>query len=64
MSLFQQIRACVVQALDSASGHLYHLYGELVGKDLDQLLNQGLGAAARENLKQLGHNHWSLQEND
>lgn len=49
---------------DSASGHLYHLYGELVGKDLDQLLNQGLGAAARENLKQLGHNHWSLQEND
>lgn len=49
---------------DSASGHLYHLYGKLVGKDLDQLLNQGLGAAERENLKQLGHNHWSLQEDE
>ncbi|MBO6920472.1 MAG: alpha/beta hydrolase [Rhizobiaceae bacterium] len=50
--------------IDSASGHLYHIYGKLVGNDLDQLLNQGLGAAERENLKQLGYNHWSLQEDD
>ena len=49
---------------DSASGHLYHLYGERVGNDLDQLLNQGLGAAERMGLKQIGENHWSLQDVD
>ena len=46
--------------IDSASGHLYHIYGTQVGNDLDQLLNQGLGAAERTGLKQVGDNHWSL----
>ncbi|NRB31741.1 MAG: alpha/beta hydrolase [Rhizobiaceae bacterium] len=46
---------------DSASGHLYHIYGALVGSDLDQLLNQGLGADERSGLRKIGSNHWSMQ---
>ncbi len=45
----------------STSGHLYHLYDATVGHDLDQLLNGGLRAEARENLVHLGDNLWRLE---
>ena len=47
---------------DSASGHLYHIYGELVGHDLDQLLNEGIDASKRQGLTQIGTNLWSLTQ--
>ena len=50
--------------VDSASGHLYHIYGPRVGQDLDQLLNKGLGAADRDGLVRIGQNHWSLLPDD
>ncbi|NRB03155.1 MAG: alpha/beta hydrolase [Rhodobacteraceae bacterium] len=49
---------------DSASGHLYHVYGTRVGQDLDRLINKGLGAAERDGLVRIGHNHWSLVGED
>lgn len=47
---------------DSPTGHLYHIYSEDVGSDLDQLLNGGLHAAERRNLVRTGPNTWNLQE--
>lgn len=44
----------------SASGHLYHIYSKEVGRDLDRLLNKSETAAARQNLEQIGSNHWRL----
>jgi pimeloyl-ACP methyl ester carboxylesterase len=47
---------------DSPTGHLYHIYSTAVGRDLDQLLNDGLHAGARRNLDQAGPNTWRLRE--
>ncbi|TCM73369.1 alpha/beta hydrolase [Rhodovulum steppense] len=47
---------------DSPTGHLYHIYSDEVGDDLDQLLNGGLHAAERRNLVQTGSNMWSLRQ--
>lgn len=44
-----------------ASGHVYHLYHDLVINDLSQLLNDGTQASQRSNLKQTGENYWRLQ---
>lgn len=46
---------------NSPTGHLYHIYSADVGRDLGQLLNQGLKAADRSNLRQVGPNLWSMQ---
>jgi esterase/lipase superfamily enzyme len=43
------------------SGHLYHLYNDIVASDLAQLLNNGKPASQRSNLKQTGENYWLLQ---
>ena len=43
------------------SGHLYHLYHEIVASDLSQLLNDGKSASQRSNLKQTGESYWRLQ---
>ena len=43
------------------SGHVYHLYHKTVVKDLAQLLNEGIPASQRSNLKQAGKNYWRLQ---
>jgi esterase/lipase superfamily enzyme len=48
----------------SPTGHLYHIYSEDVGDDLDQLLNDGLTAAARRNLVQTGPNTWTMRPDD
>ncbi|GAA0300720.1 hypothetical protein GCM10008966_21770 [Rhodovulum strictum] len=45
----------------SPTGHLYHVYNAEVGADMDQLLNQGLSAAARRNMVQLEANLWRLE---
>jgi len=45
----------------SPTGHLYHVYDALVGADMDLLLNQGLSASERPNLRQAGLNLWRLQ---
>ena len=45
----------------SPTGHLYHVYDRLVGADMDLLLNRGLRAAERPNLRQAGPNLWRLQ---
>ncbi|MEM1235527.1 MAG: alpha/beta hydrolase [Pseudomonadota bacterium] len=42
------------------TGHLYHIYDDTVGEDLNALLNGGLRAAARLNLEQTGPNTWSF----
>jgi len=49
---------------DSPTGHLYHIYNPIVGRDLDQLLNGGLNAAERRNLHFMGHNLWRLRGTD
>jgi len=43
------------------SGHLYHLYNNIVVDDLTQLLDGGKPASQRSNLKPIGNNHWLLQ---
>ena len=43
------------------SGHVYHLYNEVVIEDIAQLLNENKNASERINLKQTGNNYWSLQ---
>ena len=43
------------------SGHLYHLYHDIVINDLVQLLNGDKTASQRTNLKQSGDNFWRLQ---
>ena len=43
------------------SGHLYHLYHDVVAGDLVQLLDGDKPAAQRSNLKRTGENHWLLQ---
>jgi esterase/lipase superfamily enzyme len=48
----------------SPTGHLYHVYNDEVGDDLDQLLNQGLRAAERRNLVQVSPNLWRLQRSE
>jgi len=48
----------------SPTGHLYHIYNEEIGADIDQLLNQGLLAAERRNMLQTGPNLWRLQPGD
>lgn len=45
----------------SPTGHLYHVYNVEVGADMDQLLNQHLPAAERQNMLQVGPNLWRLQ---
>ncbi|MEP2782831.1 MAG: alpha/beta hydrolase [Pseudoruegeria sp.] len=45
----------------SPTGHLYHVYNDEVGADLDQLLNDGQQADMRSNLVRTGENTWSLQ---
>lgn len=44
----------------SPSGHLYHLYSDEVGADLNLILTESLGAAERPNLRQIGENRWAL----
>ena len=44
-----------------ASGHLYHIYGAEVGRDIGTLLSQGTRAAERSGLKAAGGNLWMLQ---
>ncbi|WP_371039313.1 MULTISPECIES: alpha/beta hydrolase [unclassified Rhodosalinus] len=46
----------------SPTGHLYHIYSAAVGADLRQLLNDGLRAADRSGLLQVGTNKWRLQQ--
>jgi len=48
----------------SPTGHLYHVYNTEVGADMDQLLNEGLPAAKRRNMLQVGPNLWRLQPSD
>lgn len=43
------------------SGHVYHLYHDIVINDLNQLLNEGKPASLRSNLKQTGEYYWRLQ---
>lgn len=43
------------------SGHVYHLYHDGAVADLSALLNDGMPASQRSNLKQIGENIWSLQ---
>jgi esterase/lipase superfamily enzyme len=45
----------------SPTGHLYHVYNEEVGDDLNQLLNEGMPAGSRRNLVKAGPNLWKLQ---
>lgn len=47
--------------VQSPTGHLYHVYNDEVGADMDQLLNKGLPAASRRNMLQVGPNLWRLQ---
>lgn len=42
------------------SGHVYHLYHDIVVNDLDQLLNGGKRPSQRSNLKQTGDDYWQL----
>jgi esterase/lipase superfamily enzyme len=42
------------------SGHVYHLYNDIVASDLAQLL-EGRPASQRSNLKQAGENYWLIQ---
>ncbi len=44
------------------SGHVYHLYQNIVTEDLDQLINENKPAAQRRNLKQSRENQWHLQQ--
>ena len=44
------------------SGHLYHLYQNVVIDDLIQLINENRPAAQRKNLKSVGENQWRLQQ--
>ena len=43
------------------SGHIYHLYNEVVIEDIARLLNENKRASERANLKQTGNNYWRLQ---
>jgi hypothetical protein len=43
------------------SGHLYHLYHNIVINDLAQLLDEGKPASQRSNLKSTRENYWLLQ---
>jgi esterase/lipase superfamily enzyme len=43
------------------SGHLYHLYQDIVASDLVQLLDGGKPASQRSNLKRTSENYWLLQ---
>jgi esterase/lipase superfamily enzyme len=45
----------------SFSGHLYHLYHDIVVHDLNLLLNDGLHASRREVLVRTDHNRWRLR---
>lgn len=46
--------------LSSPTGHLYHIYSEHVGADLNQLLNDGTLAGARRNVSKVSTNLWKL----
>ena len=48
-------------SIRSPSGHLYHLYNDLVAKDLAQLLKEEKGAAERSNLKKVSKQTWRLE---
>jgi esterase/lipase superfamily enzyme len=43
------------------TGHIYHIYSEVVGEDLAQLLNEGRRAAQRRGMVQQDVNLWRLQ---
>ncbi len=45
----------------SPTGHLYHVYNQEVGGDIDQILNEGLRPEARRHLVRHGENLWRLQ---
>ncbi|WP_234999380.1 alpha/beta hydrolase [Roseovarius albus] len=44
----------------SPTGHLYHVYNQEVGDDLNQLLNEGKRPHERSNMLYVGDNLWSL----
>jgi esterase/lipase superfamily enzyme len=44
------------------SGHVYHLYQNIVIDDLLQIIDENKKAAQRRNLKQIGVNHWQFQK--
>jgi esterase/lipase superfamily enzyme len=46
------------------SGHVYHLYQNLVTEDLDQLINENKPATQRSNLKQVSEYQWRLQKTE
>ena len=46
------------------SGHVYHLYQNIVVEDLAQILNHNKLAVQRKNLKQVSDNQWRLQQAD
>ncbi|WP_120501650.1 alpha/beta hydrolase [Roseovarius sp. EL26] len=48
----------------SPTGHLYHVYNQEVGDDLNQIFNNGKRADERHNLVQIRDNVWSLQPNE
>lgn len=45
----------------SPTGHIYHIYQDVVIEDLGQLLNENKLASKRNGLKQTGENYWRLQ---
>jgi len=47
---------------DSPTGHLYHIHSQVVGADLDALLNRGEAAQERKGLSQVGENSWLLKQ--
>jgi esterase/lipase superfamily enzyme len=46
------------------SGHVYHLYQNIVIDDLLQIINENKPAAQRRNLKQIGENQWQFQKTE
>lgn len=45
----------------SPTGHIYHIYQDVVIEDLAQLLNEYKLASKRNGLKQTGEDYWRLQ---
>jgi esterase/lipase superfamily enzyme len=43
------------------SGHVHHLYNDIVADDISQLLNMNMPASQRSNLEHTGGNHWRLR---
>lgn len=47
-------------SMRTPSGHVYHLYHNVVINDLDHLLNKNQSASQRNSLKQTSNNYWQL----